>query len=213
MTLRADETEDLEASKVKQNRRAYRRGSGRERILDAYTKILITRGVEAATLDEVAANADISKGGLLHHFASKEALVSGLCARLVEESTGRVQSLAQSTANPVVAYLRVSMIANDVYSETLRAVTKLAGSGYKVVDDSLAWNIDVWQRALSTWIPHPAVARVIQLLGDGFTQHALAGYPPQQIDVDAVRYARDLAEDAGLDTATPKATRTGSSPS
>lgn len=197
---------------VQQHRRAYRRGSGRERVLDAYARILIEKGVEAATLDAVAAQADISKGGLLHHFASKEAMVSGLCQRLVEEAKDRIQSMAQSTANPVVAYLRASMIANDTYSETLQAVTKLAGSGHKVVDDSLIWNIEAWQRALSTWIDDPAVARVIQLLGEGFLLHALAGLPPQQLDVDAVRYARDLAEKVGITTVSQHRNLGGQSP-
>ena len=35
-------------------------------------------------LDAVAADAGISKGGLLYHFASKNALVAGLCERLLE---------------------------------------------------------------------------------------------------------------------------------
>lgn len=36
------------------------------------------------TLDAVAAHADVSKGGLLYHFASKEALIQAMVDRIVE---------------------------------------------------------------------------------------------------------------------------------
>jgi AcrR family transcriptional regulator len=36
------------------------------------------------TLEAVAREADVSKGGLLYHFPSKEALISGMVRRLIE---------------------------------------------------------------------------------------------------------------------------------
>ncbi|WP_424810468.1 TetR/AcrR family transcriptional regulator [Roseococcus sp. YIM B11640] len=56
----------------------------RTRILDAATRIAAERGVTALTLDSAAREAGVSKGGLLYHFASKEALLSGLLTRLTE---------------------------------------------------------------------------------------------------------------------------------
>lgn len=56
--------------------------SARDNILRAYEEILIAGGERAATLDAVAANAGVSKGGLLYHFRSKEALANGLFERL-----------------------------------------------------------------------------------------------------------------------------------
>ena len=56
--------------------------SARDRVLDAYETLLIEAGPGAATLDAVAAAAGVSKGGLLYHFASKDALAAGLLARL-----------------------------------------------------------------------------------------------------------------------------------
>lgn len=58
--------------------------SARDRVLDAYETLLIEAGPAAATLDAVAAAAGVSKGGLLYHFASKEALIAGLLNRLAE---------------------------------------------------------------------------------------------------------------------------------
>lgn len=50
----------------------------RERILNAAVSLLNAEGVTQLVLDEVARQAQISKGGLLHHFPTKEALFKGL---------------------------------------------------------------------------------------------------------------------------------------
>ncbi len=54
----------------------------RTRVLDAAEHIVQARGVPALTLDAAAREAGVSKGGLLYHFASKEALLEGLMGRL-----------------------------------------------------------------------------------------------------------------------------------
>lgn len=68
----------------------------RTRILDAVERIVMAKGVGALTLEAAAREAGVSKGGLLYHFASKEALVTGVLNRLasfVEEDFGRVLAL------------------------------------------------------------------------------------------------------------------------
>ena len=52
------------------------------RILDAAENLIIARGVAALTLEAAAREAEVSKGGLLYHFASKEALLEALLGRL-----------------------------------------------------------------------------------------------------------------------------------
>lgn len=54
----------------------------RTRILDAAETIVRARGVPALTLEAAARQAGISKGGLLYHFAGKEALLTAMLARL-----------------------------------------------------------------------------------------------------------------------------------
>ena len=53
-------------------------------ILDAAEGVAATRGIGNLTLDGVAAAAKISKGGLLHHFPSKDALVKAMVVRTAE---------------------------------------------------------------------------------------------------------------------------------
>ena len=47
-------------------------------ILDAATAVFSKKGFHAATLDDIAAEAGISKGSIYIHFESKEAIVDGL---------------------------------------------------------------------------------------------------------------------------------------
>lgn len=54
------------------------RANARERILDAALAVAERVGAAHLTLDAVAAEAGVSKGGLLYHFASKDALLGGM---------------------------------------------------------------------------------------------------------------------------------------
>ncbi len=63
-------------------------------VLDAAERVVRERGAARLTLDEVAAAAGLSKGGLLYHFASKEALIEAMVARLVEKFADIVARVA-----------------------------------------------------------------------------------------------------------------------
>ena len=56
----------------------------RTRILDAAEAMVRARGVPGLTLEAAAREARVSKGGLLYHFASKEALLAAMLTRLAE---------------------------------------------------------------------------------------------------------------------------------
>lgn len=56
----------------------------RTRILDATEALINAKGVARLTLEAAAREAGVSKGGLLYHFASKEALLGAALARLTE---------------------------------------------------------------------------------------------------------------------------------
>jgi len=62
--------------------RMARKPVAREAVLDAFESLLIEEGERAATLDAVARLAGVSKGGLLYHFPTKEAMISVLLERL-----------------------------------------------------------------------------------------------------------------------------------
>jgi AcrR family transcriptional regulator len=54
----------------------------REKLVQAAATLVIANGIHRVTLEQVALQAGVSKGGLLHHFPTKQALLSGLMAQL-----------------------------------------------------------------------------------------------------------------------------------
>src|SRR5690606_24021731 len=84
------------------------RPSSRDVILDALQQLLIEQGLPAVTLEKVAAAANVSKGGLLYHFPTKEALITGLAQRLADAADAGFERAA--TTDVVVGfYLRASL--------------------------------------------------------------------------------------------------------
>jgi AcrR family transcriptional regulator len=63
---------------------ARKRSSSRERILDAAAELVRELGAARLTLDAVAERAELSKGGLLYNFPTKEALLQGMLERIIE---------------------------------------------------------------------------------------------------------------------------------
>jgi AcrR family transcriptional regulator len=64
--------------------------SARERLLDAAERLVVEAGASHVTLDAVAKFAGLSKGGLLYHFPTKEALLESMLQRHISEVDARV---------------------------------------------------------------------------------------------------------------------------
>ncbi|HAL73330.1 MAG TPA: TetR/AcrR family transcriptional regulator [Verrucomicrobiales bacterium] len=58
--------------------------STRDLLLDAAETVASTQGVSRLTFDAVAAEAGVSKGGLLHHFTNKDQLIEAMVLRTAE---------------------------------------------------------------------------------------------------------------------------------
>ena len=70
----------------------------RQRLLDAAERVVVESGATHLTLDAVAKSAGVSKGGLLYHFPTKEALLEGMLARHFEDVDAEVaKRLARRT--------------------------------------------------------------------------------------------------------------------
>jgi AcrR family transcriptional regulator len=94
------------------------RGAGdtRRLVLEAASEVFRTRGT-GATLDDVAQQAGVSKGGLVYHFPSKDALVRALVATMLEEFRTAVHACVDPDDDRpgrlVRAYVRASLSALD----------------------------------------------------------------------------------------------------
>ncbi len=74
----------------------------REQLLDAATRVFSQRGFARAQMDEIAAAADTSKGGLYFHFPNKDSLAAAVIGRAAELLRRRVtRSMDAAGADPV----------------------------------------------------------------------------------------------------------------
>lgn len=93
------------------------------RLIEAALVILETQGGGNFTLDGVAKQAKVSKGGLLHHFATKESLVAAIIQHLYSLFNARAQHYYDSDSEPkgrwLRAYVRASFDTFEVSSQAL----------------------------------------------------------------------------------------------
>lgn len=71
---------------------AIARNSHREDLIDAAEAIVTEQGVGELTLERVAARAGVTKGGLIYHFKTREALLQALVERLVGKIEERFEA-------------------------------------------------------------------------------------------------------------------------
>ena len=72
----------------------------RQRILDAACTVVVRDGYADLTLDGVAREAAVSKGGLLYHFPSKRALVEGMVEHRCRQFETEVNALVEHEHGP-----------------------------------------------------------------------------------------------------------------
>ncbi|KNC18525.1 TetR family transcriptional regulator [Arthrobacter sp. RIT-PI-e] len=141
--------------------------SSRERILDSFEDALIRDGERAATMEAVAASAEVSKGGLLYHFPSKEALVEGLSERLrslAERDRGIMTAAPDGAAR---YYVRTSVFEDSALDRALVSMARLAQQGHPTAKASLADIQERWLDVLEAQLGDRTIARAVKLLGDG----------------------------------------------
>jgi AcrR family transcriptional regulator len=148
------------------------RPSKRESLLRAAATVVAERGYSALTLDAVGAATGVSKGGLLYHFPTKEALVAALLEDLLTGFDADQSAAHDADPTPPGAWTRAYLTASAAppqdESAELAAVALLAAVGY---DPSL---LEPLQNQYRNWVERldddglPGVdAHVVRLAADG----------------------------------------------
>ncbi len=83
----------------------------RDRVLDAAEAVVVRQGIASLTLDAVAAESRMSKGGLLHYFPSKDKLVEAMVARCAQHWREGARAAYEATA-PGPGRLARAMLAH-----------------------------------------------------------------------------------------------------
>lgn len=146
------------------------RATARETILDAAERVVAERGVKQLTIDGVARAAGVSKGGIFYHFPSKEALVQGMVARLVERFQQALDQTVAQDADPhgrlTRAYARL-VLGGDQETGAVMAALLAALAHDPHILDPFHERLQLWQRQSEAELD-PTVAAIVRL-----TTHAL----------------------------------------
>lgn len=147
--------------------------SARDRILDAYEELLALEGERYATLDAVAAKANVSKGGLLYHFPAKDELSNALCERLVALAAEDLDEMRSAAEGPARYYVRTSRYEGTALDRVLVAVSRLQQAGNPRARAAIEEASNNWLALLHAALGDLAMARAVKLIGDGLYYNAL----------------------------------------
>ncbi|BCT74331.1 TetR family transcriptional regulator [Sinomonas cyclohexanicum] len=152
----------------------------RAAILDAYRDLLVSDGERAATMDAVAAAAGVSKGGLLYHFKSKDALADGLLEWLREAAAEDRARMAAAEEGPSRYFVRTSVSTGSDMDLLFVAAVRLAQAGSAAALAALEELDAAWLDIIRREVPDPAASAAIMLIGEGLYHYSsLAGTWPE----------------------------------
>ncbi|GGO33048.1 MULTISPECIES: TetR/AcrR family transcriptional regulator [Streptomyces] len=172
----------------------------RNRLLNAAERLLVKQGVDAIRLEAVAAEAGVSKGGLLYHFPTKLALVQGVVERLAD----RFEEVLPGPDAPPGAYARAWLDASippeapegeSTPSDSVPVALLAAANGPEVLG-ILQGRYQVWQERLERDGLPPGVATLVRMAVDGWWTARLLGLadPKGEQHVQLRRLVHDLTE-------------------
>jgi AcrR family transcriptional regulator len=144
----------------------------KERLLDAAGAVVRREGPQALTLDAVAAQAGVSKGGLLYHYGTKRELIEALVERWLADFQRDIDA-----ADPhfVRGYVRASDPAGEIADELgLLAALVADPAVLRTVRERYA----IWQDRVEREGSDPVDATVARLAADGLWLAELLGMAP-----------------------------------
>lgn len=150
----------------------------RDEILEATRRLTLRQGV-VPSLNAVAADAGVSKGGLIHHFPSRAALVAGLAQSAMERVDAAMRDAASRGA-AAVTWLRLSVPDDEelMLFRSLAAAYRVAGEADAELARSALEAVQRWERMIADEVGDAARAQVIRLVGDGLAANVIAGLEP-----------------------------------
>ncbi|HTW21106.1 MAG TPA: TetR family transcriptional regulator [Mycobacteriales bacterium] len=159
----------------------------RDRILDAAESIVIRDGVARLTLEAAAAEAGLSKGGVLYHFHTRDSLVSAMVERMVAGFDAELDTEAGADDGPPAgrytrAYIRASVRRASTPEEIRRERAGAAVLAAMACEPQLLKPMrESFDRSQAQFLDDgidPVAATVARLVSDGLWLVELFGFAP-----------------------------------
>jgi AcrR family transcriptional regulator len=170
----------------------------RRRLIDVANRIVQRDGASRLTLDAVAAEAGISKGGLLYHFPSKGDLIRAMLDLLLGDLDDELDDLPAQDSNDHASgawlrgYIRASVrVTAD--TRDLKAALLAASAANPDLLKPMRERYREWQAAAEDDGLDPALATLLRLAADGLWIADLLDLAPPAADLRARVVDRMLA--------------------
>jgi AcrR family transcriptional regulator len=152
----------------------------RDLLLAAAERIVRRDGVGRLTLDAVAVEAGTSKGGLLYHFASREALITAMVERHVDAFSAGLEADMADDPEPRGRWTRAYLHTTaplDGPSDGATATGLLAAmASNSSLADPLRERYEAWRAHMAQDGLPDADAMVVALAADGLWMADLLGF-------------------------------------
>jgi len=162
----------------------------RRALLDCAATLALEQGLGAVTVAAVAESAGVTKGGLFHHFPSKQALVEGVFLDVVAKVDAVIDLTMAQDPDPQGAFTRAYVISN--FSDPLLP----RGSQWAALHLSILAEPSL-RRLMAAWIAgrmerhrdtdDGPVLEIVRLAADGAWLALLIGDGCPRPDVPALR--------------------------
>ncbi|HEY8668004.1 MAG TPA: TetR/AcrR family transcriptional regulator [Tepidisphaeraceae bacterium] len=153
----------------------------RDRLLNAAEKVVTRDGVSNLTLEAVAKEAGMSKGGLLYHFSSKSKLIIAIVDRLACRcDADHAREISGDTVAPGAfsrAYIQARTKPMDPCEEPIHSALLAAAATDREYLKPISDRIVAWQQRLENDGIDPITATIIRLAIDGMGLSKLLGLP------------------------------------
>jgi AcrR family transcriptional regulator len=158
----------------------------KESILCAAHRVIAEKGMSAMTLEEVACAAAISKGGLLHHFSSKQDLIVGITKHMLAEFAEEVEEFRRQDPAEPGAFTRALLRANlssDPESSKVCLAFMTEARTFPASLELVREHAEDWQRRIDNDGLDPVVASIVRYAAEGLMFTEMWGVPlPSNFD-------------------------------
>lgn len=164
--------------------------NSRQIILDHASRLAIAQG-EVPSLNALAAAAGISKGGLIHHFPSRDALLHALAVQGIAAVDAALLE-ASSRGEILRTWLALSLPDHEGVAlfQSLASVFFAGRPDHSSIDLLVSDANQRWELLLESELGNATAARVARLLGDGLLLGAISGTIPSSDTNEYLETAR-----------------------
>jgi len=138
----------------------------KEKLFQATQHLINTKGVSHLTLDNIAKEAGLSKGGLLHYFPNKNALISEAITSILEDYSEGMEELDEKDTNAghfLRSFTEVSLNNPKQLTSGLLAAMSVNPELLNPIQE----HYTKWQNKIEADGLDPITATIIRLAVDG----------------------------------------------